>query len=447
MVSSRSALSPLAKAAWRVLGAGLFAVGAQSALAQGIAFSQAMSQLLESAPRTQAAQADLQAAEARVREVTRRAWAPQLELSASGGYQRYEKPNAERHEVSDALTYTARVTQLVSDFGRSSKSIEENERVRDQSASGLEAMKQGVALDAILAYLSVQRAEKVLDFAVRSERNIIEQAKIEDALVEAGRGYVSNVLQAKAQLAGSQARRVRAEGAQSVAQYRIRAVFGDLATKLSFGQKIPMPAVLPSSLDAALAEADEASLQVRIGRFRSQALESRAESIRAREYNPRLQVLVESRRARALDGVKGTVEDDRVQLQVNMPFNLGLAGNAAVKTAEQEIAASVAREAETRSLVREQVSIAWRNLKTAQDNRYNLGNQVQLAQEFLNIAREERKVGKRTLLDVLSAETNLLNAQSDLASTEFDVLSAAYTLLQAVGRLDAKAVVGQLAKP
>ena len=136
-----------------------------------------------------------------------------------------------------------------------------------------------------------------------------------------------------------------------------------------------------------------------------------------------------------------------MQLQVNMPFNLGLAGNAAVKTAQQEIAASVAREAETRSLVREQVSIAWRNLKTAQDNRFNLGNQVQLAQEFLNIAREERKVGKRTLLDVLSAETNLLNAQSDLASTEFDVLSAAYTLMQAVGRLDSKAVVASLAQP
>jgi adhesin transport system outer membrane protein len=370
-----------------------------------------------------------------------------LELSASGGYQRYEKPNAPRHEVVDALTYTARVTQLVSDFGRSANSIEENQRVRDQSASGLEAMKQGVALDAILAYLSVQRAERVLDFAVRSERNIIEQARIEDALVVAGRGYVSNVLQAKAQLAGSQARRVRAEGAQSVAQYRIRAVFGDVAPKLTFGDRIPMPGALPTSLDAALAEADEASLQVRIGRFRSQALESRAESIRAREYNPRLQVLLESRRAKGLDGVNGTVEDDRLQLQVNMPFNLGLAGSAAVKTAQQEIAASVARENETRALVREQVSIAWRNLKTAQDNRFNLGNQVQLAQEFLNIAREERKVGKRTLLDVLSAETNLLNAQSDLASTEFDVLSAAYTLLQAVGRLDSKAVVASLAQP
>ena len=91
------------------------------------------------------------------------------------------------------------------------------------------------------------------------------------------------------------------------------------------------------------------------------------------------------------------------------------------------------------------MAISWRNLETARDNRLNLNNQVRLAEEFLNIARQERAVGKRNLLDVLSAETNLLNAQSDQASTEFDVLSAGYTLLQAIGRLDSATVRAQLA--
>ena len=444
MLDPRQGFSLLAKAARQVCSVGLLALGAQSVWAQGMPFAQALGQLLEIAPRTQAARADLDAADERVQEVSRRAWRPQLELNASAGYQRYDKPGADLYEVSNASTYSARVTQLISDFGRSAKSIEENERVRDQTAAGLEAMRQGVALDAILAYLSVQRADKVMEFAVRSERNIIEQAKIEDALVEAGRGYVSNVLQAKAQLAGTQARRVRAEGAQSVAQYRIQAVFGDIAPRLTFREEIPMPPSVPVSLEAAMSEADQASLQVRIGKFRSDALAARAESIRAREYMPRVQLLVEARRSTGFDGVKGTLADDRAQVQLNLPFNLGMAGSSAIVSAQRDVAASVARETETRNLVREQVAIAWRNLKTAQDNRSNLGNQVRLAQEFLNIAREERQVGKRSLLDVLSAETNLLNAQSDLVSTEFDVLSAAYTLLQAVGRLDSKAVLAQL---
>ena len=317
--------------------------------------------------------------------------------------------------------------------------------VRAQAEAGLEAMKQGVVLDALQAYLSVQRAQKVLSFAQLSEKNIVEQARIEDAMVVAGRGYVSNVLQAKAQLAGAQARRVRAEGAQSVAFYRVQAVFGDIATKLAYEQQIPAATSLPKSLVSALEEASANSLQIKLGKFRSEALTARMASVRAREYAPRLQLLAESRRASAFDGVMGTVKDDRAQLQLNYPLNLGMAGSSAVSGAQYDIAASIAREDETRNLVQEQVAIAWRNLQTAQDNQLNLQNQVRLAQEFLNIARQERTVGKRSLLDVLSAETNLLNAQSDLVSTDFDVISASYTLMQAMGRLDSSSVMAQLA--
>ncbi|WP_416547577.1 TolC family protein [Limnohabitans sp. DCL3] len=419
--------------------------GLHSVSAQTVNFSQALVPLLEGAPRTQAAAADVRAAGARVDEVSRRAWTPQFELNASTGYQRFEKPNAELHEVSNALTHTMRLTQLVSDFGRSAKSIQENEMVKAQAEAGLEAMKQGVVLDALQAYLSVQRAQKVLVFAQMSEKNIVEQARIEDAMVVAGRGYVSNVLQAKAQLAGAQARRVRAEGAQSVAYYRVQAVFGDMTSKLSYEQQIPTASNLPKSLESALEEAKANSLQIKLGKFRSEALTARMASVRAREYAPRVQLLAESRRATAFDGVMGTVKDDRAQIQLNYPINLGLAGSSAVSGAQHDIAASIAREDETRNLVQEQVAIAWRNLQTAQDNQLNLQNQVRLAQEFLNIARQERTVGKRSLLDVLSAETNLLNAQSDLVSTDFDVISASYTLMQAMGRLDPASVMTQLA--
>jgi len=419
--------------------------GIHAAHAQSVNLSQALVPLLDAAPRTQAALADLRAADARVNEVTRRAWGPQLELNASTGYQRFEKPNAELHEVSNAQTHTLRLTQLISDFGRSAKSIQENEMVKAQAEAGLEAMKQGVLLDALQAYLSVQRARKVLNFAQMSEKNIVEQARIEDAMVVAGRGYVSNVLQAKAQLAGAQARRVRAEGAQSVALYRVQAVFGDMATKLAYEQEIPAAKNLPKSLASALEEANANSLQIKLGKFRSEALNARMASVRAREYAPRLQLLAESRRASAFDGVMGTVKDDRAQLQLNYPINLGMAGAAAVSGAQFDISASLAREDETRNLVQEQVAIAWRNFQTAQDNQLNLQNQVRLAQEFLNIAREERTVGKRSLLDVLSAETNLLNAQSDLVSTDFDVISASYTLMQAMGRLDSSTVMTQIA--
>jgi len=75
-----------------------------------------------------------------------------------------------------------------------------------------------------------------------------------------------------------------------------------------------------------------------------------------------------------------------------------------------------------------------------------LRNQANIAAEFLTLARKERKLGKRSLLDVLNGETNLVNAESDAASAERDVDIAAFTLLAVMGKLAAKAVM-RPAKP
>ena len=48
----------------------------------------------------------------------------------------------------------------------------------------------------------------------------------------------------------------------------------------------------------------------------------------------------------------------------------------------------------------------------------------------------ERQLGRRSLLELLSAELSLIGALGDLTSTEADAAIASLTLLQAVGRLN-----------
>jgi outer membrane protein len=52
--------------------------------------------------------------------------------------------------------------------------------------------------------------------------------------------------------------------------------------------------------------------------------------------------------------------------------------------------------------------------------------------------REEEKVGQRTLLDVLNAEQELLNAQVTLVTDRRNVVVASYALVSAIGRLNAQ---------
>ena len=52
--------------------------------------------------------------------------------------------------------------------------------------------------------------------------------------------------------------------------------------------------------------------------------------------------------------------------------------------------------------------------------------------------REEARVGQRTTLDVLNAQTELVNSQVSLVTAQRDRVVASYSVLSGVGRLSAK---------
>ena len=184
----------------------------------------------------------------------------------------------------------------------------------------------------------------------------------------------------------------------------------------------------------------EKNRQIQIGAERSKAFNERIKSTYAREFRPKIQFSGEVSRNFDRDGNDGLQENAKAFFEVVFPFNVNGSGFSALSAAELEHEASVKREAEIKDQVKEQVAISWQNLQTAKTNKVYLRNQVNIATEYLEIARKERQTGKRTLLDVLSAETSLNNAQSDYASTEFDYNIAAFTLLQAMGVLELDSV-------
>jgi adhesin transport system outer membrane protein len=419
-----------------LLGAGTLA--AHAADAPGQVFRD----LLDHSPRVGAARTDEQGAMERRDEVLRRAWTPNLTLTAQTGKQTYETesvPGTRR----DADSTTLRGTQLLYDFGRSSRQVDEAEAVIGQTAAVSQATRDGVLLEGLTAHWSAVRARAVLDYSRRSEASVQNLTKIESSLVELGRGYESNVLQAKVQLAAAEARRVRADGALSIADARVAAVFGTLAPAVTYDQVAqPVAARLPASLEQAREAALKHNRQLEVGAYRSRALSHRAASVQSREMLPRLELVAERGRRNNWDTTldNSRVDDKKLMLQLSWNFNLGMAGLSAKSAADQDLQASAQREAETRDLVLEQVAIAWRNLLVARQNSETLANQVRIAGKFFEMATAERQLGRRSLLDVLSAEVSLINAMSDLVSAEVDGNIAALTLLQATGQLDLDAV-------
>ena len=411
------------------------ALGIAPAVAQDL--KAVMGDVLKTHPRLEATRNDVGSAEAKVKDTYRRAWTPNFDLSAESGVQRYE--SLANDSALDYQRYGIRATQQLYDFGKTDHQVAETQAVLNQTKALASGAESGLLLEALSAHWSFVRADKLLGIARQSEESVRRQANIESSMVELGKGYESNVLQAKVQLTSAESRSLRAEGALDIAQARIKAVFANQAPKVDYKNlSVAKAEIIPKTLDDAIAIALQNNQQIQVGTYRSRAIQERISSTNAKEFSPRFNLIAEKSGRKNTDGMSNErmFGDEKVYVQFLYNFNAGGAGQSAVESVTRDLAASVSREMETRQLVEEQVSIAWRNYQVAVDNRKTLANLVRIAAKFYEMAAAERQLGRRSLLELLSAELSLIGALGDLTSTEADAAIASLTLLQAVGRLN-----------
>lgn len=404
--------------------------------------------ILKTHPRVEAARRDYDSAISRLDEIHNRLWRPNISISADIGQQQFstESITSPWREVE---RQNIRLTQLLYDFNGANSQLDEQQAVALQARTVAQATEEAVLLDMLTAHWSMVRARLALDIAKRNETSVRNLSSMESSLVELGRGYQSNVLQAKVQMAAAEAKTLRARGALDLAQARIDAVFGSHAKQMHFDQvAMVKPEDIPTSLDAALDAAMQNNHQIKVGLHRSQALIHRLAGSEVRENRPKLEMTVELGQRKnwdsAIDNAK--VIDKKVLIQLKWDFNIAGASLSASAAIRHDLEASQYRELEANRLIREQVTIAWQNLSIARQNREILANQVRIAAKFFELATSERQFGRRSLLDVLTAEVALTSAMSDLASTEVDAAIAALTLMQATGKLSLDRLITQKVK-
>ncbi|MED5573620.1 MAG: TolC family protein, partial [Pseudomonadota bacterium] len=333
------------------------------------------------------------------------------------------------------------VTKLFWDFGVTKSLIRTAQLQLEQAQSQLIAARQDVLLRSLSAHVNVRRALEVLNFAKQSEENIKAQAVLENALVERGAGLSTDVLQAKVTLAGAEARRVQSEGALEVARNTYKTLFSEFPTSPEQLEIVSVPEFLfPETVDEAVQLSFEGNPNLRASMIGSKVAEEAIKNTRATEFYPTFEFIGEAKYKKDAAGTAGYERDAIGRVQFTYPFNLGFTAVNSLRAAESDSSAASQRAGDLRDQIEEQARNAWSNLMTARKNAALLRNQANISAEFLDLARKERQLGKRSLIDVLAGETNLINAQSDAASAESDVIIASLTLLSVMGQLGVEVV-------
>lgn len=411
--------------------------GAASAPASAKSFAVFLEEAVGKHDLVQAVQARRDAADASL-DRARGEWMPHMDAAANVGRESIDYPGDQAS--TDLTRDTQRITarQLLYDFGRSTSGVNQARAALERAEAEVAAARQEIRLQGIAAYLDVLRQNERLRLARESEKRIMDLTGIEETLVVKGAGLASDVLQAKSQLAGAKALRVAVEGQLAVANDRFFTVFGvAVSDELLFSLDRPdVPyGRVPDSLTMAKAMAEDNSLELLMAQ---QNIEMAREALDGREadYLPRLHLVGEAKRKHNDQGTSGTRNEALGMVELTWEFFSGGKKRAAVNEARAVLREQERRIEDLTKHVNERVAIAWHNLTSTRETALLLRDQADILEEFLTLARKERMLGTRSLLDVLNGEVGHLNALSNAVSAETDRAIALYQLFFAMGRLD-----------
>jgi outer membrane protein len=244
----------------------------------------------------------------------------------------------------------------------------------------------------------------------------------------------------KTDVAQAKARRARAVSAADLAKAELKVsraqyerVVGHAATKVS--EPPTANKHLPRSLDEALSVAEQESPNVGSALYREQAARHAVDKVWG-ELLP--QVQLEANYSHRDDGAETTSQQTETATltgRVTVPLYEGGSVHARVRQAKHTHVSRLQEIEQARSETQANVTAAWSRLVAARAQMRSDEVQVESNRTALDGVREEEKVGQRTLLDVLNAEQEYLDAQVALASTRRDLVVAGYALLATMGRL------------
>ena len=418
----------------------VLATGCAFALSLGISYS-VLAQSLDSLipgvvtnhDRIIGGKADIRAAENRAREALGD-WFPVLEPTAMHGYESIANP----HDSDSSLPFSEvdlSLTQLLWDFGATNASVEKARLELAEARANLRGTEEDLLQEAVEAYVNLYRAWRVLGFARQSKENISKQTGLEEARVETGGGLSTDVLQAKRQLAGADAREIQSEGTLITSRNRFKAVFDATADETML-KPVRLPVeLLPTSLDDAISRAEKSNNDLVVDRLAAAIARKDVHNTYGSELFPKIEGIVEHKWKNNTSGTVDLKREFLAKVEMSMSINLGLTAVNTLRAAQLDVVSAVRTVADTRRRIIEEVKNAWQDLHTAKATAASLQSQADLAAAFLELARQEREVGNKSLLEVLSGETELINAQSDAESANSDVIISAYKLLSITGDL------------
>jgi outer membrane protein len=358
---------------------------------------------------------------------------PRVSATADIGYNRTDtKPSRGEDGETHPKGYEVNATQPIFNGFRTLNSVRVAEALVRSGRETLRSVEQSVLLEAVTAYMDVVRDQAI----VKLRENNVEVLTRE---LNATRDRFSVGEVTRTDVAQAEARRAGAVSALDFARSNLRTSRANFERTVGYpprslaDQAVP-DRLLPKSLNDAVDITMREQPTIVAALYNEQSARHNVDLIWG-ELLP--SVRLDARYSHRFDPSTSVDENETTTVRGVLDVPLYEAGDtrARVRAAKHTHVSRLQQIEQARTEARAVTTSAWSVLTAARAQLESDQVQVQATRTALAGVREEERVGQRTLLDVLNAEQEALNAQVTLVTTRRNLVVAAYSLLSAVGRL------------
>ncbi len=305
------------------------------------------------------------------------------------------------------------------------------------SRETLRNIEQNTLFNAVTAYADVLQFEQLVAIRRENITFLQEQVRSATARLEVGEATRTDVAQSEAELAQGRASLAAGQASLGAARASYFEIIGRQPTRLSW-PKGPSN-LYPKSLTQGIAAATNRHPAIRASQH---AVDVAAFQVKQAEGTFLPSVTLNGSAQQNFDPTS-TIDDVtnlEATVNVTIPIYQGGAASATVRQNKETLGQRRIEVDQARDNVRQLVVSAWTQLDAARANLKANGAQVRAGRLALAGVIEERNVGQRTQLDVLDAQSVLLNARELQVQSRRNLVVAGFALVSAIGRLNSRAL-------
>ncbi len=349
-------------------------------------------------------------------------------------------PGASITSNARPLTGSVTLSQNLFAGGRTVNSTEQAKFAVDAGRNTLVSVEQDTLLNAVAAYMNVIRDEGVVDLNRNNVEVLKRQLEATRDRFQVGELTRTDVAQSEARLSGARTALRVAEAQLTASRAAYAKIVGHAPGTL---ERPKSNENLPQSEAQAREMAAQANPDLRAARA-AEASSRAAIAVAKGALLPSFDVQAQYQYARnpASSSLTGTnirsSDESAIMGVLTVPLYQSGAEYSKVRAAKEQNSVAMMQIASVQRAVDEAVQNAWEQLRAARSNMVSSREQVRANEIALEGVKQQEEVGSQTILDVLNADQELLNARVALVSAERDEAVAEYSLLAAMGRLTAQ---------